>query len=214
MATGDKVFLRIQTRAHALATGEPRTKPVFNVWDFRRTGTGGTPSKTAAFTSFKSLIWTPLQAALSVSFVTDFSDVRWLDDPEDPYTTAALTANGSVAADSLPSINNVFIKTGSGLRGQSNRGGKHLGPIAESSTLLDEITSAETTLIQTFCTAWLAGITTAADGFVYLPFIVSAKHSVFNPTTADVAGVGMTTTTINAILGRLTKRAQFRRSSV
>lgn len=213
MATGDKIYLRIQTRAHALSTSEPRTKPVFNVWDFKRTTTGGSPSKVSAFTAFNTSIMTPLRAALSASYVGDFRDVRWLDDPLDPYDTAALTTPGGVTLDSLPSINNVFLKLTSGLRGQTNRGGKHIGPIAESSTVLDEINAGEITLFATFVTALLAGIT-AADGFVYLPFIVSQKGSTFNPTTATVKGVTVTGVTTNVILGRVTRRAQFKRSSV
>jgi len=213
MATGDKVYLRIQIRAHALSTGEPRTKPVFNVFDFKRTSTGGTPSKTQAFTAFNTAIMTPLRAALSVSYVGDFRDVRWLDDPLDPYDTAALTTPGGVAGDSLPSINNVYAKLSSGLRGGSNRGAKHFGPIAESSTLLDEINSGEITLFAAFVTAYLAGFT-GADGFSYLPFIVSQTKSKFNPTTANVVGVTATGVTVNTILGRMNRRAQFRRSSV
>jgi hypothetical protein len=213
MATGDKIYLRIQTRGHALSTGEPRTKPVFNVWDFKRTTTGGTPSKAAAYTAFQTSIWAPLQACLSVSFVTDFSDTRWLDDPLDPYLTAALARNGLVTGDSLPSVNNAFLKLGTGQRGQTNHGGKHIGPLAESSTLLDELTTAEITLLGTFVTAYLAGFT-ASDGYAYLPFLVSQKNSRFNPTTANVVGLSITTVTINSIIGRMTRRAQFRRSSV
>jgi hypothetical protein len=213
MATGDKVYLRIQTRAHALSTSEPRTKPVFNVYDFKRTSSGGTPSKSAALTAFKTSILTPLQACLSVSYVTDFADVRWLDDPLDPYTTSALAMNGTVTGDSVPSLNNAFLKLGTGLRGQSNRGAKHYGPIAESSTLLDALTSAEIALFATFITAYLAGMT-GSDGFVYQPFLVSQVQSTFTPNTANVVGRTVTTATLNAILGKMNRRAQFRRGSV
>jgi hypothetical protein len=213
MATGDKVYLRIVTRAHALSTSEPRTKPVFNVWDFKRTSTGGSPSKTQAFTAFNTAIMTPLRAALSASYVGDFRDVRWLDDPLDPFDTATLTTPGGVAGDSVPSLNNAYLKLGSGLRGGSNRGAKHIGPVAEASTLLDELNAGELTLLATFVTAFLTGMT-AADGFSYQPFIVSQIKSKFNPTTANVVGVTCTSVTVNSILGRMERRAQFRRSSV
>jgi hypothetical protein len=213
MATGDKIYLRIQTRGHALATGEPRTKPVFNVWDFKRRTTGGTPSKSLALTNFKSAIFAPLLNALSVSYVGDFCDIRWLDDPLDPFLTSANAVTGAVTGDSIPSVNNVYAKLTSGLRGQSNRGAKHFGPIAESSTLLDEINSGEITLFATFVTAYLAGIT-ASDGFAYDPFIVSETKSKFNPTTANVFGITATGVTVNTILGRMLRRAQFRRSAV
>lgn len=210
---GPNAYLRLQVRAHALSTGEPRTKPVYNVYDFRRTVLTGSPSKTQAVTAFKTAILTPLQAVLSVSYVTDWIDVRWLDDPLDPYVTAALALNGTVTGDSLPSLNNVYVKLGSGLRGQSNRGSKHYGPIAESQATLDQLTSGAQALWVTFCNALVAGFT-AADGFVYKPFIVSQLKSKFNPTTATVVGIDMTTAAANVILGMMRRRAEFRRSSI
>lgn len=214
MATGDKIYLRIQVRAHALSTNEPRTKPVYNVYDYKRTSTGGTPSKSAALTKFLAVTQAALLPALSVSYVGDGVDVRWLDDPTDPFTSSANAVTGAVTGDSLPSINNVFAKLTSGLRGQTNRGGKHFGPIAESSTLLDEINAGEVTLMATFVTAYLLGLAGTSDGFSYTPFIVSEKGSTFNPSTAIVKGVTVTGVTVNPILGRVTRRAQFRRSSV
>lgn len=213
MATGDKIFLRFQIRAHALSTGEPRTKPVYNVWDFKRTTTGGTPSKSAAATYFKANILTPLAACLSVSYVTDWLDVRWVDDPLDPYLTSSLSLNGTVTGDSLPSLNNAFMKINSGVRGQSNRGSKHFGPLAESSTLLDELNSGAITLFGTFITAYLAGIA-ASDGFNYSPFILSEANSTFSPTKAIVNGIVANGCTLNSVLGRMTRRAQFRRGTV
>jgi hypothetical protein len=213
MATGDRKYLRIQTRAHALATGEPRTKPIYNVWDFARTTVGGAPDKTRALTAFVTSVYTPLLAALSVSYVGDFYDVRWLDDPLDPYTTSANTRAGLVTGDSVPSLNTVYAKLGSGLRGGSNRGAKHFSPIAESSTLLDELNAGELTLFATFVSAYLAGFT-ASDTFTYVPFIVSQRQSTFNNDTANVVGVAATTVTIDPIMGRMTRRAQFSRSTV
>ena len=213
MATGDKAFLRIQVRAHALATGEPRTKPVYNVFDFKRTSTGGTPSKTLALAAFIAGPYAALLPCLSVSYVGDFYDVRWLDDPLDPYTTSTNSRAGAVSGDSVPSLNVVYAKLGSGQRGGSNRGAKHFSPIAESSTLLDELNSTELGLFATFASTYLAAFA-ASDGFSYTPFIVSQQKSTFNKDTANVVGVGCTSVTVNPILGRMTKRAQFTRSTV
>jgi hypothetical protein len=212
---GPQIYLRIQTRAHALSTAEPRTKPVYNVWDFARTTTGGSPSKALAYAAFLTSIMVPFRAALSVSYVTDFADYRWLDDPLDPFTTVALATNGQVAGDSAPSLNNVYCKLSSNLRGGSNRGGKHFGPIAESSTTLDEINAGSVTLFATFAAALVAGFT-ASDGFIYKPFIVSQKQSTFSmsPAIANVVGVTCVAVTTNPIIGIMTRRAQFRRSSV
>lgn len=213
MATGDKVYLRIQIRAHALSTNEPRTKPIYNVFDFKRTTTTGTPSKTSAYNAFLAGMMASLKACLSVSYVTDYADYRWLDDPLDPFTTVTLAANGTVSGDSLPSINNVYEKLGTGIRGQSNRGAKHFGPIAESSTTLDEINAGSVTLFSTWAGAYLTGIT-AGDGFIYQPFLVSAKQSSFSPTVANVVGSLITTVTTNVILGKMDRRSQGKRSTI
>lgn len=215
MATGDKIFLRVVTRAHALSTSEPRTKPIDNVWDFRRTTTGGSPSKSSAYTAFLAAVMVPLKACLSVSYVTDFADYRWLDDPLDPNTTVALAATGTVTGDSIPSLNNAYLKLSTGTRGGSNRGAKHLGAIAESSTTLDQLNAGAITLFGTFATSYLAGFT-AADGFVYQPFLVSQIQSTFSmrPPTANVVGRIITTTVLNTVLGRMERRAQYRRSSI
>src|SRR5882672_4887367 len=100
MAAGQSEFLRIITRAHALSTSEPRTKPVDNVWDFQRTTVTGTPSKASAYAAFLTAIMVPLKACLSVSYVTDFADYRWLDDPLDPFVTVLLSQNGTISGDS------------------------------------------------------------------------------------------------------------------
>lgn len=213
MATGDKVYFRVVTRAHGLSTAEPRTKPIFNVWDFKRTSTGGTPSKANAYTAFLAAVMVPLKACLSVSYVTDWSDYRWLDDPLDPWTTVALAQTGTVAADSIPTINNVYVKLGTGVRGQSNRGSKHFGPIAESSTTLDQLNAGSLTLFATFGTSYLTGFT-ASDGNIYQPFLVSQIDSTFDDTTANVVGRVITNVTTNAVLGMMRRRAQFRRGTV
>lgn len=207
---GPNRYLSILTEAHALSTGEPRTKSVQNLYCFRRSILGGAPSKTAAVTAFKTSVQVPLLACLSVSYVGDYTHVRWLDDPLDPYTTAANSVVGGVSGDSLPSLNNVYIELGSGYRGRSNRGAKHYGPIGESSTVLDHLSAGSLTDWATFTTAFLAGFT-AADGYYYTPFLVSQLKSTFNPTTATVVGVDITTCAVRTVLGMMRRRAEFRR---
>lgn len=207
---GPNKYLSILVEAHALSTGEPRTKSVQNLYCFRRTVLGGSPSKSSAVTAFKATIGVPLLACLSISYVGDYTHARWLDDPLDPYLTAAYSVVGGVSGDSLPSLNNVYIELGSGYRGQSNRGSKHYGPIGESSTVLDHLSAGSLTDWATFTAAYLTGFT-AGDGFVYVPFLVSAKRSTFNPTTATVVGVDITTASVRSVLGMMRRRAEFRR---
>lgn len=204
--------LRFVIKAHALSTGEPRTKPVYNVYDFRRTVGTGTPTKTAAITAFKTAILTPLAACLSVSYVTDYIDARWIDDALDPFLEQTLALNGTLTGDSLPSLNNVYVELGSGLRGQHNRGSKHFCPIAESSTTLDQLTSGSQALWATFCAALVAGF--SADGFTYLPSIVSASRSTMKGGVANIVQVTCTTAAARVVLGKMDRRSELRRSSL
>lgn len=200
-------YVQIVTRAHPAAGTEPKTKSCSNVYVFRRTVVSGTPPKAPIAAAFVTAIQTPLKACLSVSYITDFIDTRFLDDPTDPYLTAALVANGTVSGDSLPSVNNATVRLRTPFRGRSNQGSKHFGPIAESSTTLDGLTSGAITLFQTFITAYLAGFTDA-NGFVWQPFLVSAINSHFSPTTAVVVGNNVTSATINPYLGIMRRRKE------
>ena len=204
---GINQFLQIVVKAHADSTAEPRTKSVINVYNFRRTVLGGAPSKSNAATAFKTAVLTPLQACLSVSYITDYLDVRWLDDALDPFLESALALSGTVTGDSLPSLNNVTLHQDSGFRGKSNRGLKHYGPIAESHTTLDHLTSAALTLWGTFITAYLAGFT-SSDPYTYVPFIVSQKNSAFTALPPIIVGVDVTAMSVNTVLGQMKRRKE------
>lgn len=209
---GPQRILRIQVRAHALSTGEARTKPVYNDWDFYRTVGGSAPVKSAALAAFKTAIMTPLLACLSVSYVTDYTDVRWLDDYFDPFETTAYTAAGGLTADSLPSLNNAYCSLTTGFRGGSFRGAKRFGPLAESSTTLDKFTSGQQTLWATLCTAIVAGF--SAGGFSYVPVVVSAKNSLLSDNPPTVSWTQVTAAAVNPVVGRMIRRYQGRRATV
>lgn len=206
---GPNIVMRIQVRGSALSTGEARVKTIYNVYDWKRTTTTGTPSKSQFQAAFKTAILTPLAACLSVSYVKAYTDTRWLDDPTDAYLVQTDGVNGTVTGDSLPSVNNVSMQLKSGLRGRNYRGAKRFGPIAESHTTLDYLTGAAIALWATFQAAYLAGFTDAG-GYVWLPHIVSQQKSVFTKTTATVSSKQCTTTIVNAYLGIMRKRSQER----
>ena|SRR5436190_5821899 len=209
---GPQVNVRITVRAIGLATAEARTKAIDNVYDFRRTTTGGSPVKTQIITAFKTLILTPLANCLSVSYVKQFIDIRFLDDVKDPVLTVADGVNGAVAGDSLPTLNNVLMQLKTGVRGRRYRGFKFYGPIAESHTLLDYLTGAAITLWATFQTAYLAGFTDAS-GFVWQPYLVSPKSSNLKTDPPIIVGNIINGTQVNAQLTKKTTRWQGRRSA-
>lgn len=202
-----QTIVRIVTRSHADPGTEPQIKKVFNVWDFARTVPSGTPTKAAINTAFAAGPMADLLPCLSVSYIADFVDIRFLDDPLDPFQTFTSALVGGVAGDSLPSVNNVTVQMKTGLRGRSFRGSKHFGPIAETDTTLDKLIAGAITRWITFMATWLAGFTDGG-GFVWKPLVVSQKLSTFNPTTATVVGNVVTSFQLNTILGIMRKRKE------
>lgn len=200
-------FVRIVTRAHALSTGEPVTKKSYNVWDFARVPGVSAPTKAQISAAFVTAISVPLKALMSVSYVTDFIDTRFLDDPFDANHTVALAQTGVVSGDSLPSNIALTLQLKTGFRGRVNRGSKHLGPVAESATLLDSLNPTALTAWATFCAAYLAGFTDATST-LWTPYLVSQSQSVFTPNTAYVIGNPITEITTNTLLGVMKRRRQ------
>lgn len=204
---GPHLIARIVTRAHALSTGEPRTKLSYNVWDFYRVAGAATPTKTQIATAFVSGIAANLKTVMSVSYVTDYIDCRFLDDPTDANYTTALSQTGTITGDSLPSMVAVTLQLRTGFRGRINRGSKHFGPVAESATTLDMLTSGALTAWQTFAATYLAGFTDAT-GTLWRPYLVSQKSSTFTPTVATVIGNPITEINVNQILGIMRRRRE------
>lgn len=209
---GPQRNVRIVVSGSALATGEARTKIIQNVYDFYRTTAGGSPNKTNIKAAFKTSILTPLGACLSVSYVKNTIDVRFIDDATDPFQRFTDGVNGGVTGDSLPSLNNVTMQLVTGLRGGSFRGYKHYGPIAESHTALDYLNSTAIALWATYQTAFVAGFTDS-DGFLWKPVVVSALLSDLIGPPVTVTSNFVTSTIVNAPLGRMKNRGQTSRSA-
>lgn len=209
---GPHQVVRCIVQGTALATGEARVKNIENVYDWFRVASGGTQNKTNIKNALKTSILTPLGNCLSVSYVKNTVAVRFLDDYLDPYQSFTDGINGQVAADSLPSLNNVTFQKKDGFRGKKHRGFMHFGPIAESHTTLDYLTGAALTLWATFGTAFLAGFTDS-DGNVWLPFLLSAKDSNLKVPVPVIVGNQVTSYVVNSVVGRMTRRAQFHKSA-
>ncbi len=209
---GPQLNVRIVVRGTALATGEARTKNVINVYDFKRTTTGGSPNKTNIKAAFKTAILTPLGAALSVSYVKNDILVRFIDDPLDAFQQFIDGVNGGVTGDSLPSINNVTCQLVTGVRGKHYRGFKHWGPIAESRTTLDYLNATGITDFAAVQTALVAGFTDS-DGFIWKPRVVAARLSNLIGPTVTIVDTLVTSTIVNAYLGKMKSRAQTTRSA-
>jgi len=158
LATSSQYAL-IVTRGHAVSTGERVTRPVTNVYCFRRPSGLFAPNKANILTAFSAAISANLAIVLSVSYIHVFTDCRMLDDPADPFTTVAGADSGTVAGDSLPSVNSVSLQLKTGIRGRKYRGAKRYGPIAESQTVLDHLDVTPLADWTTYAGQLLAGFT-------------------------------------------------------
>lgn len=204
---GPHQVVRIVVRGTALATGELRTKNVVNVYDFYRTSLGPATNKTNIKAGFKTTILTPLGNALSVSYVKNTIDLRFIDDFLDPFVSFVDGVNGAVTGDSLPSRECALMQMKTGVRGKHYRGFKFFGPLAESRTTLDYINSTSITEFGTFQTAYLAGFTDS-DGNTWLPYLVAAKLSNLKVDPPVIVGTPITSVTVNVAITELKRRGQ------
>jgi hypothetical protein len=206
MASAHQI-LEIQTQGHAANGNESYVKKIFNVWHFLRSGAPAFPDKAAAVGAFKTTVFAPLLLCQSVSMIYDVLKYRWLDDNTDPYVAEASTATGITSGDSLPSALGVGIQLKTGIRSRNAaKGAKKIGMIAESDTLLDELTSGAVTKFETFMTAYLSGFSNG--GFTYTPFIVSTKLSSLIIPNDTVVGNPVTALVLNPVLCLMKRRRQ------
>jgi hypothetical protein len=170
-------YLRINVHGHADNGTEAATKLVYSTFDFMRTASTGTPSKTAALTAFLAGPFATYLLAASVNYIVDNFQVAWLDDWTDPYVRSNSTLTGAVAGDSLPSNVSVCCRKTTAFRGKyACRGSFKFGPVAESNSTLDGLSATGITLYTAACNAILAGFT-SADSWTYVPVIISRKAS-------------------------------------
>lgn len=204
----DSVFMAVVVQGHSNAA-DPRSPNVFNTWTYKRSVNTSPASKAAFIASFISGVATPIYPLLSVEYVMDNIQVRFLDDAWDAWqiTTSGMV-NGAVTGDAIPSGMGVSVRLGTGFRGKQFRGSKHFGPIAKSSTLADQLSSAA-------ITAWTAAIPalvnsfTDGSGFIWTPQIIQRTLMPYqvksNPTTINSRS--LTTALLNNVIGRMKKRA-------
>jgi hypothetical protein len=180
-------------------------KPIDNIYHFKRQTNVPPISKTNIESSFQTWIATPVLATLSIGYTQTFNAVRLIDDALDPPALFPEAGVGAISGDRLPDFNSVVIRYTTGLRGRSYRGSKHFGPIAESQTLGDALTSGAITLWNAVRTALISGFTDT-DGNIWSLVVLSRKQSklMVNPTTV-VANV-INATKLNDTLGTMRRR--------
>jgi len=135
--------------------------PTVTTFHYARAAVGVDPDKTAFDTAFQTAIVLPMADCLSVRWTQKWTTIRFIDDAENPPTTFVHTAPGTIAGDSMPAYNYVYMLMRTNLRGKKFRGNKKMGPIAEASTTAptaDLLNAGAIALFATFATAMLTPI--------------------------------------------------------
>lgn len=200
----EQICFEIVMRGQAAAGGSD-SKNINLVFRFRRTALVIAPVKTVIETAFDAAIATPVLAALNVRYTQSITDIRCLDDAQDPYTSVVRLGVGAIAGDSLSTFQSAYLLHRSAIRGKSFRGSKHIGPMSESDVGFDVWNAGCLGRLAAINTALLAGFTDAA-GNVWKYVIVAGFFSQMkvNPTT--VLHVDVTQGLVNERIGSMLQR--------
>lgn len=192
-------YVEIVTQAYAVARGGS-TKPIYNVWHFRRTAAVLAVSKAQIEAAFQASVGAALLAFLSVDYTQTNTTVRFFDDALDAPIAFPETGVGAIAGERLETFVAAVFSYKSAVKGKFARGNKHLAPIAEADSNGDVLTSASQTRLQAVADAYKNGFTDAG-GNVWIPIVKSNKAPAqykTNPVvvvTYDVIGVSINKTT-------------------
>jgi hypothetical protein len=159
----------VEIVAQAFAVARPTyTKLFYNIYHFRRTTTINVLVKSHINTAFQANVVAPLLLALNVDYTQSANTIRFFENPIDEATAFTESGVGAVTGNRLPDLNAAVIQLHSGVRGRPYRGSKHYGPIAESSTTGDDLTSGAVTLFDAVGAALVAGFADS-DGNAWVP---------------------------------------------
>lgn len=185
--------------------GGSDAKNLAAVFHYKRTTNVNPISKTNLHTQFVAGPVAAILAALSVRYVQTSNTVRWIDDAMDLPTGFAQAGVGAIAGDSLPTNDAGFLLLRTAIKGRSYRGGKHLGPVAESHTDKDIFTVGALVLWNGIGTALLAPLVDS-DGNTWKLQVLSRNLSqlLVNPTTVVATEVNQIL--VNKRIGDMRRR--------
>lgn len=181
-----------------------------NVFHFQNAVPGVVTTETSLMTSIRTVLNTVLPPALSVASLGKTAKLRFMDSPLSGYIPGTTYAAGTVTGDRLPSFNSAVNRLVTGVRGRSYRGSKHWGPIAESSTTLDELNAGALTLFA----AVAAGLTNGGAGFattgggLWKLVVLSTLLSDLVANPCVFTGAVVTSVTTNKEVGTMRRRKE------
>lgn len=198
-------YVEIVSQAFAVARGSDQ-KNIFNIWHWRTAADAVSVNKSNIQAAFQTAIMTPMLAFLNVDYTQTANTVRFFDDALDAPIPFVQTGVGLVTGDRLETFIAAVVRLKSANKGKFARGNKHLGPVSESQSSGDVLTSGAITLLTAIATAVGAGFTDS-DGNLWLP-IVKSSHApaqyMTNPVT--VVSFDVIAAVVNHTLGSMRRR--------
>lgn len=173
MAAGDKQFVEIVVQAATVARGG-QSKPVFNIFHYRRTNIVLPVTKAHIETAFQADVGALMLLALNVDYEQTITTIRFFDDATDAPLAFTETGVGAISGERMDSFVAVTVQLKTAIRGRIGRGSKHFGPIGESQSNGDVLVAGSITLFQNLGAGIVDGFTDADANF-WQPVIKSGK---------------------------------------
>lgn len=203
----DPQFIEFLYRGHSVES-DGSTQQIINQLHFVKTFSLGVPTNLiSVYNLVTGVLDAPLSAALSVTYVADNVTLRAMDSPLNLAVPMLNQVVGAVTGDRLPSFNSVVTRKYTNARGRSFRGSNHWAPIAESQTLLDNLTAGGQTLWDAVATALATFVGLVdGDGNAWSLFVLSRLKSDLLANPSLFTGATILNSTANALLGTMKRR--------
>jgi hypothetical protein len=204
----DRFVYQIAMKGVIAASGSSSVNTA-NIFYFRRTSNINPISKTLINTAFQGAVGDVIAAALNLAWAGTVTQIRCMDDAEDPYADFSSAAVGAISGDRMPSYVTAFLNMRTGLRGRRFRGSKKLGPFSESDSTTagsDVWNAGALTRITAIASAIAAGFIDG-DGNDWQPVVLCGpplSQILVNPTTIRAEWV--TQVLVNHRIGTLLRR--------
>lgn len=204
---GDPQFVEAAVKGHIINNDGVTRKQIVNVFHYNRGTKIGAPTLATFEAAFVAKLQADYAACLSVALVGDVVTCRFIDSPTLIAMDFATPFPGAVGGDNQPSNESAYMLLRSDTRGKHYRGSKHFGPIAESSTLNQELAAGVLAAWATFATH-VNDIITDATGTTWFPIVLSRTLSDLTVTPASLVYALITNVFTSKTLGTMRHRKE------
>ena len=206
------LFLEIVQQGN-ITTSNGSVKPFVNVWHFFQvTVVPVLCSLNELCDAFLANMEASLEAALPIAYANGTVKARFLDDPSFPYNIPRGDIDGAVTGDRATTFNSVCFQLRTDARGRNFRGSKHLGPVAESQTTLDNLNGGALTLWGAVKTAYEGlfggGLQDGVAGGSWSPIVISSNLSDRESTPSVFTFAYVNGVVVNPTVGTMRRRKE------